>query len=182
MSMNIQPVLENEKVILMPLQEEDFKALYQVASDPSIWQQHPNKNRWQREVFRTFFEGALLSKGAFKIIDKASGEIIGSTRFYDHNPQEFSILIGYTFYAVSCWGSGINHAVKAMMLTYIFKFVDSVFFHIGASNVRSQIAIGRLGAQKAGEQEVCYFGESPQLNYVYAISKAEWEASREPDV
>jgi RimJ/RimL family protein N-acetyltransferase len=174
MHINIQPTLENDKVVLCPLLEQDFEALYEVASDPEIWEQHPNKDRWKREVFKTFFEGAIKSKGAFKIMDKTNGKILGSTRFYDYNEAQNSILIGYTFYATPCWGKGINSAVKTMMLDYIFQFVSTVHFHIGAENIRSQIAISRLGAAKIGEQEVTYFGELPKLNYVYELNKREW--------
>ncbi len=169
MKFDIQPQLENEMVILYPLQEEDFEALYIVASNPKIWEQHPSKNRWKKEVFKTFFDGAIQSKGAFKIVEKDSGNIIGSTRFYDFNEQENNIFIGYTFYAVEYWGKGINKSVKALMLDYIFQFVSKVNFHIGADNIRSQIAIGRIGATKTGEQEVTYFGEYPRLNFVYEI-------------
>jgi RimJ/RimL family protein N-acetyltransferase len=172
--MNIQPVLETEKVALYPLQQADFEPLYSVASDPEIWAQHPNKDRWKKDVFQNFFEGAMQSKGAFKIIDKASAEILGSSRFYDYDEQDSSILIGYTFYATKCWGSGINHAVKSLMLDYAFQFVSKVYFHIGASNIRSQIAIGRLGAGKVSEQEVSYYGEASKLNFVYEIKKADW--------
>lgn len=174
MPINIQPLLENEKVILYPLQNMDFEGLYLTASDPKIWEQHPNKNRWKKEVFKIFFDGAMQSKGAFKIVDKSTGNIIGSTRFYDYNEQENSILIGYTFYSLGCWGKGINLAVKTIMLDYIFQFVEKVNFHIGANNVRSQIAIGRLGTTKIEEQEITYFGEEPKLNYVYSLKKEDW--------
>ncbi|MET3877136.1 GNAT family N-acetyltransferase [Chitinophaga sp. OAE865] len=179
MKFSIQSILENEQVILYPLQEEDFEALYAVASDPRIWEQHPNRDRWKKDVFRTFFDGAIQSKGAFKIVDKQTGEIVGSTRMYDYNETENSILIGYTFYATQYWGKGINKAVKTMMLDYLFQFVSKVYFHIGASNIRSQIAIGRIGAEKTGEQEVTYFGEKPKLNFVYAIDKEKWSLIRQ---
>jgi RimJ/RimL family protein N-acetyltransferase len=179
MNFNIQPTLENEHVILYPLQEKDFDDLYAVAADPKIWEQHPNKDRWKKEVFKIFFDGAIQSKGAFKIVDKSTGAIIGSTRMYDYNEQENSIFIGYTFYAVQYWGTGINHSVKAMMLDYIFQFVSKVYFHIGANNIRSQVAISRIGAEKTGEQEVTYFGEAPQLNFVYEISKENWKAGKQ---
>lgn len=175
MDINIQPTLENEKIILYPLQEKDFELLYMVASDPKIWEQHPNKDRYKKEVFKTFFEGAIRSKGAFRIVDKITLLTIGSTRFYDLNEQESSLFIGYTFYAVEYWGKGVNRMVKAMMLDYIFQFVSKVNFHIGADNIRSQISIGRLGAEKIGEQEVTYYGEAPKLNFVYEISKDKWE-------
>lgn len=174
MYFNTQPTQENEQIILLPLQEEDFEALYGVASDPEIWKQHPNKDRWKRDIFRTFFEGAILSKGAFKIMDKSTGQIIGSTRFYDYNEADDSILIGYTFYATQYWGKGINHAVKSMMLDYIFQFVSKVYFHIGAENLRSQIAISRLGTTKIAEQEITYFGEAPKWNFVYELRKEDW--------
>jgi RimJ/RimL family protein N-acetyltransferase len=174
MNFDIQPILENEKVILLPLQEQDFEDLYAVAADPKIWEQHPNKDRWKKEVFKTFFDGAIQSKGAFKIIEKTTGNIIGSTRFYDYNEQEDSILIGYTFYATHYWGKGINHSVKTIMLNYIFQFVSTVYFHIGANNVRSQIAITRIGATKSGEEEIAYFGEQPKSNFIYKLTKEDW--------
>ncbi len=77
----LQPTLENDEVKLLSLQESDFKRLYEVASDPEIWTQHPNKNRCERELFFNFFEGTMMSVGAFLILDKASGEVAGSTRF-----------------------------------------------------------------------------------------------------
>jgi N-acetyltransferase len=171
MPIDIQPTLENADVLLTPLRKEDFEALYKVASDPKIWEQHPNKDRWKREVFGNFFQGAIESKGAFLIIDKKTGEIAGSTRFYNHNETDRSIMIGYTFYATKFWGKGLNPAVKALMMDYIFHQVDKVHFHIGATNIRSQIAIERLGARKIGEEEVAYYGEPSKLNFVYEIAK-----------
>lgn len=174
MTIDIQSILENEQVKLYPLQEADFEELYRVASDPLVWEQHPNKDRWKEEVFRVFFDGAIQSKGAFKIVDKTTGAIAGSTRFYDYDEQENSILIGYTFYARTYWGKGFNRSVKALMLDYIFRFVSRVYFHIGAGNTRSQIAIGHVGARKIAEQEIAYFREAPKLNFVYAIDKDDW--------
>ena len=99
MDINVNLQLENDKVSLIPLLEKDFDDLYAVASDPEIWEQHPNKDRWRLEQFKNFFEGAIQSKGAFKVVDKISGKTIGSTRFYDYNKDDNSILIGHTFYA-----------------------------------------------------------------------------------
>lgn len=175
MNYPIQPQLENNDVILIPLVAEDFEELYTAASDPKIWEQHPNKDRWKRAVFQTFFEGAIQSKSAFKIVDKKTKECIGSTRFYDYDQDKQNLFIGYTFYTVSCWGKGINTSVKEMMLDYAFQWVSSVNFHIGSENMRSQIAIKRIGAEKIAEEQVAYFGEPSQLNYVYEISKDAWE-------
>ncbi|HRN58331.1 MAG TPA: hypothetical protein PLL71_17850 [Agriterribacter sp.] len=61
------------------------------------------------------------------------------------------------------------------MLDHIFQSVLKVYFHAGAGNIRSQIAITRLGAERVGEQEVTYYGEAPRLNLVYEISKDKWD-------
>jgi N-acetyltransferase len=60
-------LLKNEKVVLTPLVEDDFERLFQVAGDPLIWEQHPNPDRFKREVFQKYFEGAIQSEGAFLI-------------------------------------------------------------------------------------------------------------------
>lgn len=171
MEFSLQTRLENEILILEPLSKEDFEAIYAVACEKEIWAQHPNPDRYKRAVFENFFEGAMQSGGAFKIIDKKSGKVAGSTRFYDYNTEDKSILIGYTFYGTQFWGTGINHSAKKLMMAYIFQFVDKVIFHIGATNLRSQISIERLDAQKIGEEEVVYFGETSKLNFVYQITK-----------
>ena len=169
--MNIQATLENENVKLVPLNPNDFEELFSVASDPKIWEQHTNKDRYQREVFEKFFQGAIESKGAFKIIDKNTGEIAGSTRFYDYNQDDNSILIGYTFYATKFWGSKLNPQVKKLMLDHIFQFVNKVYFHVGKNNIRSQKAMEKLGAKKLDEVIVAYAYEPERLNVVYEIRK-----------
>lgn len=172
--MNIQPILQTETIQLLPLTVNDFEELFEVAADPLIWEQHPNKDRYKRDVFLNFFEGAIQSKGAFKIIDKISNEVIGSTRFYDLDLENKSVLIGYTFYSRKYWGSTYNPQVKKIMLDYAFNFVEKVYFHIGANNFRSQKAIERLGAKKIREINVAYHGEPQKLNFEYSILKEDW--------
>ncbi len=172
MKFDLQPLhLKNELVKLIPLQKNDFEALYNIASDPLVWEQHPNKNRYQKEVFQNYFEGAILSKGAFFICDIKTNEPVGCTRFYDYNKEDRSVLIGYTFISRKYWGKGINTGIKKLMLDYAFLHIDTVYFHIGATNIRSQKAIEKIGAIKIGEQEVEYYGEDSKLNYIYKINK-----------
>lgn len=174
---SIQPLLENDQVKLLPLQESDFGRLFEVASDPKVWEMHPNKNRFQKEAFRNFFEGAMLSEGAFLIIDKETDEAAGSTRFYAYDEDENSIFIGYTFYATKFWGSKLNPQVKRMMLDYIFQFVDLVKFHVGAENWRSITAMERLGAENKGVISVAYHGEPNRDNIEFWIKKSDWISS-----
>jgi RimJ/RimL family protein N-acetyltransferase len=170
----LQPILENEFVKIQPLQQSDFEILYRVARDPLIWEQHPNKDRYKRPVFETFFNGAMESGGAFLVLDKKTNEVIGSSRFYDMDITKKHILIGYTFFARSHWGSIYNPSLKSLMINHAFQFMDCVNFHIGGDNIRSQRAILKLGASKVGELEVAYYGEPVKLNFVYEIKKEDW--------
>ena len=170
--MNLQPNhLSNHLIRLEPLQPSHFNELYETASDPLIWEQHPNPNRYQKEVFESFFEGALASGGAFIVRDVDTGKALGSTRFYDLKPLDNEIKIGYTFFSRDCWGKGINRQVKTLMLNYAFIYIEKVVFHIGAQNIRSQIAIEKLGAKKVGEEMVAYYNEPDRLNFVYEIMR-----------
>jgi RimJ/RimL family protein N-acetyltransferase len=172
---NWQPEnLENEILKLIPLKSTDFDRLFTVAADPLIWEQHPTKDRYKQEVFKRYFDGAVASNTAFLIFDKANDQIIGSTRYYDHKPENSSIAIGYTFLAKKYWGSSYNKACKKLLLAYAFRFVDKIYFHIGASNLRSQKAIEKIGASKIGEIDFDYYG-SKLLHFEYMISKKDLE-------
>ncbi|WP_240916526.1 GNAT family N-acetyltransferase [Pedobacter sp. HDW13] len=148
MYFDLQPTLENDLIQIVPLKETDFEALYAVASDPLIWEQHPNKDRYQRTVFQNFFKGAIESKGAFIVYEKETGKIVGSSRYYELDEENSSVAVGYTFIGREFWGKGHNRALKTLMLDYAFQFVDKVILHIGASNYRSQKATEKLGQAK----------------------------------
>lgn len=173
-SINWRPThLEDDLIKLQPITPQDFDALFAVASDPEIWEQHPSKDRYKKEVFQKFFDGAVEGNTAFLTIEKATGKIIGSTRYYDFKPENNSIAIGYTFLATAYWGGKYNWSSKKLLLDYAFQFVDKVYFHIGATNVRSQMATMRVGAKKVAEVDFDYYGKK-LLHYEYLIQKQDW--------
>ena len=150
MPFDLQPTLRGQFVTLRPLRANDFEALYAVASDPLIWEQHPNNDRWRRDVFEAFFQKALDSGGAFIVTDAADGRVIGSSRYYGYDEPKSEIEIGWTFLARSHWGGRCNGEMKRLMLRHAFQFVDSVIFAIGPNNIRSQKAIEKIGAVRDG--------------------------------
>jgi RimJ/RimL family protein N-acetyltransferase len=167
----LQPSIGNELVRVQPLHPGDFDRLYAVASDPLIWEQHPNPDRWQRAVFENWFRGALESRGALLVFDAASDALIGSSRFYDYDPANSVVLIGYTFLARSHWGGRFNAALKRLMLDHAFAAVERVLFHVGEQNRRSRIAMERLGARRTGSAPVSYYGERSVINVIYEIRR-----------
>lgn len=150
MPFDLQPFLRGELVQLRPLRREDFDLLYAVAADPLIWEQHPASDRHRPEVFRAFFEDAIASGGALLAIDANTGEIIGSSRFHGYDETASEIEIGWTFLARSRWGGRHNGEMKRLMIRHALLFVRNVIFLIGPQNVRSQKAVERIGAVRAG--------------------------------
>ena len=150
MPFDLQPTLEGELLRLRPLRPEDFHDLYAVASDPLIWEQHPNKDRHRKEVFEGFFREALESGGALIAIDSKGGQIIGSSRFHGYDRDKSELEIGWTFLARSRWGGAYNREMKQLMLRHAFGFVNSVIFLVGPQNVRSQRAMEKIGGVREG--------------------------------
>src|SRR6266480_2157367 len=145
MSLNLQPNLKGELIELRPLRPEDWNDLFAVASDPLIWEQHPESDRYKEEIFKVFFREALECGGAFVIIDTTSQQIIGSTRFYGYDPEKSEIEIGWTFLARKYWGGRYNRELKQLMLDHAFQFVESVIFYVGENNIRSRKATEKIG-------------------------------------
>jgi RimJ/RimL family protein N-acetyltransferase len=171
---NLQAELSNNVVKIRPLKMSDFEELYAIAADPLLWEQHPNPDRWKREVFEVFFRGAMESKGAFLVIDATNGNPIGTSRFYEYVPDLKRINLGYTFVSRNCWGKGHNPALKSLMLDYAFQWVEEVYLHIGEVNIRSQKSIESIGAKKVEERLIEYYGEGFIRNFVYLIDRETW--------
>ena len=147
---NTQPTLRGALLELRPLRAEDFDALFRVASDPLIWEQHPERTRYQEPTFRVFFDEALRSNGALVAIDRATGQIIGSSRYHGFDAERSVIEIGWTFLARAYWGGRFNREMKRLMLEHAFRQVDRVIFVIGPANRRSQRAVEKIGGRRAG--------------------------------
>lgn len=153
--MDLQPTLRGTLVELRPLQASDWDALYAVAADPLIWEQHPERTRHQEVVFREFFRAALESRGAFVAIDRQTQRVIGSSRYAGYDPALREVEIGWTFLARDHWGGRFNGEMKQLMLQHAFQFADRVLFVIGAQNTRSIQAVERLGAMRLESHAAC---------------------------
>lgn len=181
--------LEDNTILLRPLVPTDFDALFAVASDPLVWEQHPDRYRYTREVFEKFFTGALQSAGAYCVFDKQSGAMIGSSRYYNLHPEEYekysaqvplgsTISIGYTFLARMHWGGTYNHSMKRLMINNAFQTFDTVVFQVGEENVRSQTAVERIGAQRIPvTDDLQNDGGGIDTHVVFVMNKELWDAS-----
>jgi RimJ/RimL family protein N-acetyltransferase len=174
--MDLQPTLEGERLLLRPLREDDWDALFAVAADPLVWAVHPAHDRWQEPVFREYFANAIRNRGALAVIDKASGDIVGASQFYDYQPDEDgrgpSVEIGFTFLARSHWGGGTNREMKRLMLAHALENVRYVRFRIGETNLRSRRAMEKIGGKLTARRQQEIKAGQPSTNVYYEIDQA----------
>lgn len=144
--MDRQPTLEGPHLLLRPLRDADWDALFAVACDPLVWEVHPAHDRWHEPVFRAFFADALAKGGALVVFDKSSGTMIGSSRYQNYSADDAgSVEIGWTFLARSHWGGAYNREMKRLMLAHALAWVERVHFIVGEDNVRSRRAMTKIG-------------------------------------
>ncbi|MBV8050156.1 MAG: GNAT family N-acetyltransferase [Acidobacteriaceae bacterium] len=167
MAFDLQPTLKGKLLELRPLRPDDFDVLHAVASDPLIWEQHPESDRWQKEVFQKFFADALESGGAFIVTDSRDGKVVGSSRFHGYDQELGEIEIGWTFLARSHWGGNCNREMKELMLRHAYKFVKKVIFLVGPQNLRSQKALEKIGAVRTGSKP----DASGRVSFRYEINE-----------
>lgn len=169
---NSQPTLEDALVILRPLREGDLESLFAVASDPSIWEQHPAKERSQREGFTRFFDEAIQTKSALLILEKQNNEVIGTSRYNFSKESSKAIEIGWTFLAKKYWGGRYNNAIKQLMMAHAFAHFDYVLFYIDVNNFRSQRAVEKLGGKRIIQIEGTTLEIRPGAALAFAIERS----------
>jgi N-acetyltransferase len=149
-SMDLQPTLRSNLLLCRPLLASDYDALFEVARDPLVWEQHPARDRHKETVFASFFREALECAGTLAVVDRNLDVMIGSSRFHGYDPSASEVEIGWTFLARSHWGGRYNGELKRLMLAHAFQSVDSVVLLVGPDNVRSQHAVEKIGGVRDG--------------------------------
>jgi len=174
--------LQDDHVLLEPLQLEHAAALDAAAADGELW------NLWVTSVpapgqSRAYIEKALQGRAdglmlPFAVRETRHGEIIGSTRYYEIDTAVPRLAIGYTWYAKRWQKTHLNTACKRLLLEHAFDTLDcaAVAFHTDEENDDSQRAIERLGAQREGVLRAHRRRTDGSLRNTvcYSILAAEW--------
>jgi len=166
-----QPHLIGDLVELRPATAADFDALFAVASDPLIWEVHPAHDRWQEPVFRRFFADGLASGGMLVAIDRATGAVIGSSRYDFGRAEPGEVEIGWTFLARSHWGGRYNGEMKKLMLDHAFTGVERTMFMIGETNGRSRRAIEKIGGRLTDRIATAHLAGVTVTHVIYTIDR-----------
>ena len=150
------PVLEGRHVRLEPLTESHHAALTEVGLDPDLWALIPYRVTTPEEM-TAYIERALKDQAAgvslpFATIDRASGKIVGSTRYMNVERAHRRVEIGATWIARPWQRTAINTEAKYLMLCYAFETLGCIRVELktDALNRRSRNAIQRIGAMEEG--------------------------------
>ncbi|MCD9026515.1 GNAT family N-acetyltransferase [Cohnella sp. NL03-T5] len=135
------------------------------------------------EDLKNYIRMTLLSRKEkisypFIVIDKASGQVAGSTCFGNIMFHSKRLEIGWTWYGAAFRGKGINKASKYELLRYVFEILDfnRVQFSVDTENIRSQKAVLKLGAKQEGIFRSNYINASGETrdDVYYSIIMSEW--------
>ncbi len=148
--------LEGEKVILLPLEESHFNELISISGDDCIWGfmriKEAGNGALLSELQEALCQRELGIEYPFVVIDKATHNIMGSTRYLKISEEHRNLEIGWTWYSPAYWGKGYNDECKLLLLTHCFETLDVIRVQIvaAANNVRSRKAIERIGGRFEG--------------------------------
>lgn len=175
-------ILENNRVLLRPLQPED-KALLMPFSlnETTLWRYSllpaDGEKNMTKYLEVAFQKKEILDSFPFIVFDKATKQYAGSTRFYDILPHHNTLQLGYTWYGKDFQGTGLNKNCKLLMLTFAFEElgVERVEFRADANNKRSIAAMKSIGCTVEGIlRSNCTAPKGRRDSIVLSILKEEW--------
>lgn len=181
-------ILENERVLLRPLVQEDAVLLAPyVTTEPSLWKYALTPITNAAEL-TNYVAAALAARVAgtaypFIVFDKLHHKYVGSTRFYDLQLQFKTTQLGYTWYSESTWGTGLNEHCKFLLLNFAFETIglERVEFRADNRNKRSIAAMQKIGCTVEGilRNHLPTSDGTRRDSIVLSILKEEWPLVKE---
>lgn len=180
-------VLESARVRLEPLAARHLPELRERCADPELWELVFSENPFRSERdARQWLADALAdpSHVPFAVVDRASGHVIGSTRYADIAPEHRKLEIGWTFFARAYWRTHVNRECKLLMLRHAFERWHAIRVQLKAEarNTRSREAMLAWGATYEGTMR--NFRVRPSDGSIrdvafYSVIDSEWPQVRD---
>ncbi len=176
-------ILEDERVLLRPLLDSDLQHFLPYAlNEPDTWAYSaisPHGEAGMNAYVQTALKNrAAGNEYAFIVYDKLSGEYAGSTRYYDIQPANQVLQLGYTWYGSKFRGTGLNKHCKFLLLQFAFETLEMyrVEFRADARNERSIAAMKSIGCQVDGVLRSNLWQEdgTRRNSIVLSILREEW--------
>ena len=179
-------ILENERVLLRPLQVSDASLLgHYVNEEPDLWQYSlaaiTNTKDLEKYIQAAIEARENKTSYAFIVFDKLLNTYVGCTRFYDIQLNFQTTQIGYTWYSKKCWGTKLNENCKFLLLQLAFDQIgfERVEFRADNNNKRSIAAMQKIGCTVEGvlRNHLPMPNGKRRDSIVLSILKEDWNAS-----
>ena len=176
-------MLENDRVLLRPLAMTDMDLLMNFSLNESdLWTYSLTPasgiENLERYISKAIYDRKEGKSYPFLVIDKATNEVAGSTRFYDYNALYKTVQLGYTWYGKKFQGTGLNKHCKYLLLNHAFESwqMERVEFRADATNKRSIAAMKSIGCIEEGVlRSNCSSPNGRRDSIVLSILKNEWQ-------
>lgn len=171
-------ILENEKVLLRPMTRQDFSLLQSLSSDPEMWVYFTHDLSIPEEFEKWAAPHFLKERIQFTVIDKSTGDLAGSTAFGNYSTRDQRVEIGWTWLGKAFRGTGINQAMKRLMLNYCFDQLNlrRVEIKTDVLNMPARMALLKFGAVEEGvlrSHTLMTHGRRRDTIY-YSVLAGEW--------
>lgn len=184
--MTSTPVLTGRMVRLEPLVPHHIEPLYQIATtapDEFRYTSTPVTVEQKARYFAKAFDDQAAGRAhPFAIVERASGQVIGTTRLTDLNPQHRNAELGYTWLHPAYYGSAANIDSKLLILDFAFETLEliRVQLNVDSRNTRSQASIRALGATYEGTLRSHQIMKDGYVRdtLVFSILRREWPELR----
>ena len=180
-----QTILEDDTVLLRPLQISDVENLLEISeNEPETWEyslvRADGKPNLENYIQLALEAKAKQTEFPFVVFDKKSGKYAGSTRFYDINFNFKTIQLGYTWYGKDFRGTGLNKHCKYLLLQFAFETLgmERVEFRADNNNQRSIAAMKSIGCTVEGILRSHMPTNQSSVrrdSIILSILKSEWE-------
>lgn len=179
--------LEGSVVRLEPLGPGHLDGLCTVGLEPSLWALTTQRVA-SREEMQGYVEQALTEQRAgtalpFATVERATGTVVGSTRFANAVHEHRRVEIGWTWIAPRWQRTGVNTEAKFLMLRHAFEVMGCrrVELKTSAANARSRAAMLRLGCTEEGtlRQHMLNWDGSSRDSVYYSVIDGDWPLVRE---
>lgn len=179
----IIPNLHTNRFTLRLLSPTDVSDFYHfVETEPELWQfalTPCNDRASMQQYVDAAFDGMQAGHTLpFVVINRQTGQIVGSTRLYEFFPHLGTTLLGYTWYSRHEQGNGINTHCKFLLLRYVFETLglERVELRADTRNARSIAAMRKIGFTEEGilRSHLPVADGTRRDSIVFSMLKEEW--------
>lgn len=174
--------LETKKILLRPIEENDFDIFLSLAQDEEAWKYFTlnlaDKDHLRKWMDQAYADRSASTRRPFTIIEKSSGKIAGSMSLGNISMHDLRLEIGWSWLGKCFRGTDINRHAKYCMMKYSFDELnfERVEFKTDVLNKRARKGLEKIGGKEEGilRSHMTMWNDRRRDSVYYAVLKNEW--------